>query len=185
MSESSDTWVSEPTPPEANPLALELFEQRLATIAEQNQLEAGKRNMWLAHHWPADYQERCVTIGGRHVCRRCAALYPLGLLVAVLSAYGLAPWPESIDPWPIWLLSIPATVVYCGEAVGLFRYRAKIQVGTTLLAAAAFGRALGYEFVERWNPMFWQPVMVFGLIWFFATMIGNFKKLGPPVDHRD
>lgn len=176
---SDPASVSEQASQEPNPVAAELFEQRLAAMTQERLLHDGKRNMWLAHHWPADYHERCVKIGKRHVCRRCAALYPLGLLVAVLSAYGLAPWPKSFDPWPIWIFSIPATVVYCGEALGLMRYRVRLQVGTTLLAAAAFGRALGYEFVERWSPMFWQPIFVFGLVWFLATLLGKYRQMGP------
>ena len=152
--------------------ALELFESRLAKLSATERELHGRKNMWLAHHWPEAYGERCVTIGGRHVCRRCAALYPLGLLVAILSAAGAVPWPESIDPWPIWILSIPATIAYCAEAIGLIKYSPKVQVGTTLLAAVAFGRALGYEFQERWSPEFWGPIAVFGGIWFLFTMIG-------------
>jgi hypothetical protein len=155
---------------------LALFEARLAEMGRRNRDAQARKQMWLAHHWPADYHERCVRIGGRWVCRRCAALYPFGLLVAVISALGFAPWPESLDPWPIWLLSIPATVAYCAEAVGLIRYSVKVQVATTLVAAVGFGRALGYEFVDRWSTEFWGPIAVFGGIWFAATMIGLTRK---------
>ena len=71
----------------------------------------------------------------------------------------------------IWVLSIPATVAYCGEALGLLRYEPRWQVATTLLAALAFGRALGYELAERWSSEFWGPIAVFGGIWFLATAI--------------
>lgn len=149
-----------------------MLDAGLARIGERERMYQARRNMWLAHHWPEHYAERCVTLGGRQVCRRCAALYPLGLLVAILSYAGAAPWPTSWDPWPIWLLSIPATVAYCAEAVGLIRYSPKVQVGTTLLAAVAFGRALGYEFEQRWSSEFWGPIVVFGFIWFVFTAIG-------------
>jgi hypothetical protein len=160
---------------EAGP-AMALFEARLADMARAERERVGRRNLWLAHHHPDEYAERCVHLGSRWVCRRCASLYPLGILVAVVSAMGAAPWPESIDPWPIWLLSIPATLAYCAEAIGLIRYSAKVQVGTTLVAAVAFGRALGYEFEQRWSPEFWGPIAVFGGIWFLATMIGLTRK---------
>ncbi len=143
--------------------------------AEQAERRA-RRNMWLAHHWPDHYDERCLMVGSRPICRRCVSLYPLGLLVAIVSAAGFAPWPESWDPWPIWLLSIPATVAYCGEALGFFPYRAKVQVVTTLLAGLAFGRALGYEFLERWSWEFWGPINVFGFIWFLATAFGMLRR---------
>ena len=152
--------------------ALALFEARLAEMGRRERDRQGRKQMWLAHHHPEHYGERCVRLGNRWVCRRCASLYPLGFLVALVSLAGVAPWPESVDPWPIWLLSIPATLAYCLEAVGVIRYSAKVQVGTTMLAAVAFGRALAYELDSRWSPEFWGPIAVFGGIWFMATMIG-------------
>ncbi len=158
--------------------ALAMFDAKLAAMAKREKEILGRKNMWLAHHWPDEYAERCFTVGRRHVCRRCAALYPLGLLVAVLSASGARWWPESADPFIIWALSIPATLAYCWEALGFIRYNAKVQVATTLLAAVAFGQALSYEFVERWSPEFWAPIFVFGSVWFLATVIGRRRKQG-------
>jgi predicted outer membrane lipoprotein len=157
-------------------VALTLFEYRLAELRVQEEQRVARRNLWLAHHWPSQYHDRCFRLGSRPVCRRCAALYPLGFLVALVSAAGLAPWPAGIDPWPIWILSIPATVAYVGEAVGWFRYHVRWQVGTTLAAALAFGRALGYELVDRWHPWFWEPIAVFGAIWLTATVIALRKR---------
>jgi hypothetical protein len=97
----------------------------------------------------------------------------MGFLVAALAAAGYAPWPASFDPAMIWLLSIPATVAYVGEAVGLFGYSARWQVATMLVAAIGFGRALGYELLDRWSPEFWQPIAVFGAIWFAATLFAT------------
>lgn len=136
--------------------------------------------LWLAHHWPDQYQERCFRVGSHHVCRRCAALYPVGFLVAVLAALGLPPWPVELDPLPIWLLSLPATVAFVGEAIGLFRYSARWQVGTTLVTAVAFGRGLGYELLDRWSPEFWWPVLVFGGIWFAATVYQHTRRRAGP-----
>ncbi len=147
-----------------------MFELRLAEINRKEQHFQGRKQLWHAHHWPEDYSERCVRVGTRHICRRCAALYPLGFLVAFLAAFGYPLWPQAWDPAAIWILSIPATVAFVGVAIGLFDYSPRWQVGTTLLAAAAFGRGLGYELVERWSPEFWQPIAVFGGIWFFASV---------------
>lgn len=126
--------------------------------------------MWLAHHWPAHYRERCVRLGRHHVCRRCAALYPVGLIVAVLSAAGYPPWPTSFDPAMIWILCLPATIAFVGEAVGLFAYSPRWQVGAMVVTAVAFGRALGYELVDRWSPEFWQPLSIFAGLWFLASV---------------
>ncbi|MFV0525030.1 MAG: hypothetical protein ACK5RL_11070 [Acidimicrobiales bacterium] len=174
---------SRPRPPardgdDLNPEALARFERRLAEMAARERRYQGRRNLWLAHHWPDDYPDRCVRLGRRWVCRRCAALYPLGVLVALVAALGYPPWPVSWDPWPIWILSLPATIAYVGEAVGLFPYRPRIQVAATLITAVGFGRGLGYEFGQRWSPEFWGPVAVFGGIWFAATLIGSRRRAG-------
>lgn len=150
--------------------ALALFDRRLADLKAKETEQIGRRNLWLSHHWPDDYSERCVYLSGRHVCRRCSALYPIGFAIAFLATAGLAPWPAAIDPYPIWILSIPATAAYVGESIGLFAYNIKWQVATTLLAGVAFGRALGYELLDRWSPEFWGPIAVFGGIWFLATL---------------
>lgn len=153
-----------------------LFEQRLTEMNERRSEHRAKRQMWLAHHWPKDYSDRCVRIGSRHICRRCAALYPLGFVVAFLAALGLPLWPETWDPAAIWILCIPATVAFVGEAIGLFRYSARWQVAAMLITALAFGRGLGYELVSRWSAEFWQPVAVFGGLWFFASAFNHTTK---------
>ncbi|MDH3296581.1 MAG: DUF2085 domain-containing protein, partial [Acidimicrobiia bacterium] len=124
-----------------------------------------RRRFWLAHHWPEHYDERCFLVGGRPVCRRCGALYPLGFAVAFAAALGRPLWPTAWDPLVIWLLCLPATVAFVGEMLGWFRYSVRWQVGTTLVAGLAFGKALGYELTDRWSPEFWGPIAIFGGIW--------------------
>lgn len=155
--------------PDSETKAAALFELRLAEVGRRHRQREARRRLWLSHHWPEHYRQRCVRIGTHHVCRRCVSLYPLGFVVATLSAAGLPPWPASFDPAAIWILSLPATVAFVGEALGLFGYWPRWQVGATLLAAVGFGRALGYELLDRWSPEFWQPIAVFGGIWFFAS----------------
>lgn len=145
---------------------------------EENEQRRAARMLWLSHHWPDSYRPRCFSIGRFHLCRRCTALYPLGFTVAVLSALGTPPWPSGWDPAAIWLLSIPATVAFVGEALGWFRYSIRWQVGTTLVAGLAFGRALGYELVDRWSSEFWGPIAVFGGIWFFASVAASRRRSG-------
>ncbi len=129
-----------------------------------------RRQLWHAHHWPSAYQTHCVRIGSRHWCRRCLALYPLALLVSILSALGAPPWPPSLDPAAIWILCLPGTMAFVAEASGLVPYRARWQTAATLVTAVAFGRGLGYELTDRWSPEFWQPVAIFGGIWFLASV---------------
>ncbi len=162
----------------------QLAAMRARQAAEADHRRAGRR-LWLAHHWPEHYEERCVRVAGRPVCRRCLSLYPLSLVVAIAAVAGYTPWPARFDPWPVWLLSIPPTVAYVGEAVGWFPYRARWQVAATLLAAVAFGRALGVELEHRWSPIFWGPIAVFGGIWFAATVVGQRRRSRQGRGHPD
>jgi hypothetical protein len=68
--------------------------------------------LWLAHHH-AHQIERCVTVRGRHVCRRCSLLYPAALVVLALSAVGLH-WPAGLDAILLWTLPAPAVAEFIG-----------------------------------------------------------------------
>ena len=157
-------------PGSLDPSVQRRFDQAAARIAAREVDRRARRTLWLSHHWPSQYGQRCVRIGRRHVCRRCSSLYPLGLLVAALAAAGFPPWPPALDPAMIWVLCLPATIAFVGEAVGAFPYSPRWQVGAMLITAVAFGRALGYELVDRWSPHFWQPLSVFGGLWFLASV---------------
>lgn len=153
------------------------FQARIDALQRQRLDRMGRRNLWLAHHWPGSYGERCVVVSGRPVCRRCAALYPLSAVIAVLALTAGPPWPPAWDPWPVWVLSLPATVAFCGESLGWFGYSARWQVATTLVAAVAFGRALGAELADPGQAMFWGPITVFGGLWFAATSSGLGRRV--------
>jgi hypothetical protein len=116
--------------------------------------------MWLAHHFPDDY-DRCLVIGGRHVCRRCAVLYPIALAVMALSLAGLH-WPTAIDPWLLWLLPLPAVVEFVGEHAGLLRYRPVRQMAVTVPLAVALGRGFAIYVREPGSLLFWGMVIVYG-----------------------
>jgi len=153
----------------------EQFDAGVARIARRFEDERARKQMWLAHHWPEDYRKKCIQVGGRgdqtgrHICRRCAALYPVGFLVAFLAAFGFPIWPNSLDPTAIWILCLPATIAFVGEAVGSFSYSPRWQVAMMLVSATAFGKALSYELLDRWSEEFWAPLGFFGLVWFIAS----------------
>ena len=147
------------------------FEEKVAEINARAAEEAGRKAMWRAHHQPHDY-ERCVSIGGRHYCRRCLALYPVTALFAVLTLAGWSLWPESLDLWFIWLPCIPATVDFVAEQLQLLRYSARRQFLTTLLFAPALGRGIGHELQDSFAWELWGPLLCFCTIWFFAAIAG-------------
>lgn len=153
--------------------SLVTIDNKIKELVKKQEFELGRKNLWISHHWPEDYDQRCIKIGNRYVCRRCGALYPLSILVAILCISGFPLWSNAIDPYMIWAMAIPATIAYAGEALGFFKYSPKFQVSTTLLAACAFGKGLSYELTERWSSEFWHSLYIFGAIWLLATI---FKK---------
>jgi hypothetical protein len=148
------------------------FAAKVDEIEARNSLERARREMWLAHHWP-DHYERCAVVAGRRVCRRCLFLYPLTIAVALAALGDVLLWPRRFDPALIWLLSLPGTLEYAAEQLGVLRYRARRQVVATAITAVALGRGMSYEFEHRWSWYFWGPLLVFGTIWFTATIVGR------------
>ena len=67
--------------------------------------QLAKRAMWRTHHWPEEY-DRCITIAGRPVCRRCLTLYPAAIAVGIAFLLGWSLWPAAADPWLIWALCL-------------------------------------------------------------------------------
>lgn len=162
--------------PEAEARFDAIVARRRADDEHQAAESRARRLLWLSHHWPQQYDDRCVRVGRWPVCRRCSALYGVGFLIAWAMTIGVDPWPDRWDPTVIWLLCLPATVAFVGEALGWFRYSIRWQVVTTLVAGLAFGKALGYELEQRWSAEFWGPIAVFGGIWFFASLISHRRR---------
>ena len=148
-------------------MAALLTEQRRVR-AEEDARHDARRHLWLTHHWLDEYH-RCAVVAGRHVCRRCLALYPLALAVVAVLASGIVAWPAALDPWLVWVLCVPATVEFLAEKLAGVAYDARRQTIVTLAVAVALGRGLALELDGRWSPTFWGPVIVFGTIWFLAA----------------
>lgn len=116
--------------------------------------------LWLAHHASGQY-DRCVVVGGRHVCRRCLVLYPVALSVLTLAVVGLR-WSAALDPWVVVLLPLPAVVEWWLEHLGRVRYSPTRQVAVTTLLGLGLGGAL-VRYLERpTDPLFWGVVLVYG-----------------------
>jgi hypothetical protein len=123
----------------------EELDRRIAETLEVQRAEhrahpMADTSMFLSHHWPAHY-DRCVVIGGRHVCRRCVVLYPVAIVVAILAGAGVT-WPHRWDPWVFWLLPIPGVVEFVLDVLGAVRHRPVRQVVVSAMLAVAYGKIL-------------------------------------------
>ncbi len=126
--------------------------------------------MWCAHHWPDDY-DRCVHIGDRHVCRRCAVLYPLALIVA---AAGLR-WGADGGwvPWVMVLAPVPTVLEWCAEHLGLARHRPGRLVAGTVVAAPALGLGFARYLRDQGDPWFWGMALGWATVCLVAAFLGR------------
>jgi len=116
--------------------------------------------LFLSHH-PPDQYDRCIRIGRHYVCRRCAVLYPLALVVAIASLLG-AHWPATWDRTLLFLLPLPVTLEFVIERFRGVRYNPRRQILLTVLAAPAFGRGFARYAAHPTDRLFWTMVLLFG-----------------------
>jgi hypothetical protein len=114
----------------------------------------------LAHHDP-DHYERCVTLGGRHVCRRCLVLYPLAFAVAAIALVSDRE-PTSLDVVWLLVLPLPAVVEFCLEHLGRLPYRAGRQIVVTVPLAVALGLGFARYLDGPGDLLFWAMVVIYG-----------------------
>lgn len=84
--------------------------------------------VWLSHH--SDHEaDRCVRIGGAHVCRRCLAMF-VGFVPAVVLL--LSPWRDDLQAGDVGLvlaLTIAAGLEFAQVARGQMVYSARRVIG--------------------------------------------------------
>lgn len=133
--------------------------------------------MWLAHHYPEDY-DRCVVIGRSHVCRRCLALYPLAFVVLGVA---LAVQPgRAVAIGALALLSLPAVVELVLEQLGVIGYSPRRQVAVTLPLAVGLGAGFAAYLDDQLDPAFWGIVVLYTAICVVAVVVG--RRRGPTGD---
>lgn len=126
--------------------------------------------IWLSHHHQDSY-ERCVRVGQRHVCRRCLVLYPVALLVSVLTAVAWTP-TGLLSTLAMWVLPVPVVIEWIGEHLFGWSYRPRRQSVLTAIAAPGLGVALGIHFDNPFALEAVLPMVVFGGVCFLTAMLG-------------
>lgn len=127
--------------------------------------------MWLSHHWPADY-DRCVVVGGLHVCRRCLVLYPLALVAGVAISIG-SWWDHRLDPWVLWLFPLPGVIEFVLDNLRLIAYRPVRQM--VLSAGGALAAGVGYvRYLDHTtDPLAWSVLAVYTAVCLSAAVVGG------------
>ena len=130
--------------------------------------------MWLAHHWPDQY-DRCVLVGHRHVCRRCLFMYPVAFVVAGLSVAGLAlpsPWSQVA----LVVLPLPALVEFVGEHRRAWAYAPRRQAVLGTLQGLGMGVGFGRYLETPTDPWFWGVGITYSLI----ALVSGLTAARPP-----
>jgi uncharacterized membrane protein len=124
--------------------------------------------LWLSHHWPEDY-DRCVSVAGRHVCRRCVVLYPIALVVTALSLAGLR-LPGALEVVALVVLPLPALVDYVVEHLALTRTSPARLVALTVPLGIGLGIGFGRYLEAPGDLWFWGVVVSYALVALLALL---------------
>ena len=122
--------------------------------------------LWLAHHWPSDY-DRCIKVGKAHVCRRCSVLYPVALITALVCAsIGFLPALAPI------VLPAPAVTEFALEHLGVVKHRPRRLMALSAVAAVGLGIGFARYFDDYGDVAFWASVIGWTLVGSAAALIG-------------
>jgi len=125
--------------------------------------------MYLAHHWPEEY-ERCAVVGGMHVCRRCLVLYPLAIVTALAVSTG-SWWPHHLDAWALWLLLFAGTVEFVADNLRLVRYSAVRQAALSAPGSVAAGIGYVRYLHDTTDPLVWSVVAAYATACVAAVVV--------------
>jgi hypothetical protein len=129
--------------------------------------------MWLAHHYPEDY-DRCVLVGRSHICRRCLVLYPIAFAVMVLT---LSWHPTgAVDALTLVVLPLPAVIEVVAEQLVPLEYAPRRQVAVTIPLAIALGRGFAIYLDDHTSLLFWGVVVGYTAICAGAVLIAQRRR---------
>jgi hypothetical protein len=142
--------------------------------------------LWLSHHYPGQY-DRCVVVGRRHLCRRCAVMYPFAVLVGVVALLGF----ELSSPWSqiaLVVLPIPALVEFVGEHRGRWEYSTPRHTVVSALQGLGVGVGFVRYFHDYADPWFWGIGVLYSLIAGVAALTAprdeRLRPVGRDRSHR-
>lgn len=121
---------------------------------------------WLSHHHD-DEADRCVRVGGVHVCRRCLAMFA-GFFPAL--ALLLSPLRQSLEAGDIGLV-LGLTVIAGMEFVQVVRGRMEYDARRVLLLSPAPGAVLAWLGVTGFADGLGPAHLAFGALGLAALVV--------------
>src|ERR1700676_2364789 len=123
---------------------------------------SGGSPLWLSHHQP-DHLDRCATVRGHKVCRRCLELWPLAFVALALALAGVR-WPRADDGLLLVILPLPAVVEFVLAPPGRLSYRPRRQALLTVPLAAALGVGFERYLHHPGDTVWWTVAVVYGAV---------------------
>ncbi len=141
-----------------------------------------ERATWLSHH-PSEHHDRCVVVGGRHVCRRCAVLYPVAVLTAALVA--LSTSESAALVWAMWLLPVPAALEWTAEHLGGAAHHPGRLAALSVPAGVALGIGVGLQVHDPWALSTVAPLVTWAVALGVIALIGSTRGAPGRPDWED
>ncbi len=100
-------------------------------------------------------------------------------------ALGGISWPDSLDPWLLWLLPVPVVLEWYLEHLGVVRYSSGRNVAFSVLCAPAVGVGLARYMRHPSDLLFWSVVATYGIICLAPVLISRRRRRSTkPADPR-
>jgi hypothetical protein len=130
------------------------------------------RGVWLSHHHP-EHHDRCVSVAGAPICRRCLALWPLTYALLAVQVLLRVPGHGALDVL-LPLVLTPPVLDFVEVHTGLRSYHPRRVWLLTPLLAVGLARLFFRYLVSPGDPVNWiVGAMVVGpcawAVWRFQT----------------
>lgn len=113
-----------------------------------------------------------MVVAGRHVCRRCLALYPVAVLAMVAVLAGR--WEgEQAVAWALVALPLPAVVDFVVEHLGRSQPSPRRLVAVSVLLGAGLGAGLARYAAHPTDRLFWGVAVGYSLVCLAALLTGR------------
>ncbi len=134
--------------------------------------------MLIAHHYPKDY-DRCYKLraGGTTlpICARCAALYPVCVLLLVLQ-FTVLKIPPALDPVFLFILPLPAFIEWALRKMDAWKSSNMARSITGILFGAGLSRGFYYYLRNPLHPLAWSQGLYFLICFSVIYIFSRFKK---------
>ncbi|MBI5482596.1 MAG: DUF2085 domain-containing protein [Deltaproteobacteria bacterium] len=128
----------------------------------------------LAHHRPDEY-DRCYSLGGVHLCARCAGLYPALALLLALQLQGVVGAIRA--EWAVlYLLPMPAIFSWARRRLTGAAGSNPVSTVTGALLGVALGRGIFLYLRDHGSVAFWVQAVALVVVVLTVEILARLKN---------